>query len=87
MKKLISIVVLSLSVSTFASEDRMAEVPMFGFEKKEILRDSVSVKAPPQKEMETEKVISVETPFQTVAWENKVAFNDEFRIMNLGIGF
>ena len=78
---------LVLSASVFASEDRLTEVPMFGFEKKEVLRDSSNVKAPPTKEMEVEKVVSVETPFQTVAWENKVAFNEEYRIMNLGIGF
>ena len=78
---------LVLSATVVASEDRMAEVPMFGFEKKEVLRDSSTVKAPPTKEMEVEKVVSVETPFQTVAWENKVAFNEEYRIMNLGIGF
>jgi hypothetical protein len=42
---------------------------------------------PPQKELEVEKVVSVETPFQRVAWENNRRFNDEFRVVNLGIGF
>lgn len=78
---------LVLASSVFASEDRAPEMPMFGFEKKEVQRDSVSVKAPPQKELEVEKVVSVETPFQRVAWENNRRFNDEFRGVNLGIGF
>lgn len=86
MKKMLTLA-LVLSASVFASEDRLTEVPMFGFEKKEVLRDSSTVKAPPTKEMEVEKVVSVETPFQTVAWENGRTFNDEFRAMNLGIGF
>lgn len=86
MKKMLTLA-LVLSATVVASEDRAPEMPMFSFEKKEVSRDSVSVKAPPTKEMEVEKVVSVETPFQTVAWENKVAFNEEYRIMNLGIGF
>lgn len=78
---------LVLSASVFASEDRAPEMPMFTFQKKEVSRDSVSVKAPPQKEMEVEKVVGIETPFQRVAWENNRTFNDEFRVVNLGIGF
>ena len=86
MKKMLTLA-LVLSATVVASEDRAPEMPMFSFEKKEMVRDSSTVKAPPTKEMEVEKVASVETPFQKVAWENKVAFNEEYRIMNLGIGF
>jgi hypothetical protein len=86
MKKTILAALILASVS-FASEDRAPEMPMFTFQKKAVSRDSVSVKAPPQKELEVEKVVSVETPFQRVAWENNRRFNDEFRVVNLGIGF
>lgn len=86
MKKMLTLA-LVLSASVLASDDRAPEMPMFTFQKKEVQRDSVSVKAPPQKELEVEKVVSVETPFQRVAWENNRRFNDEFRVVNLGIGF
>lgn len=86
MKKTI-IASLVLASVAFASEDRAPEMTLFTLGKKEMVRDSVSVKAPPQKGIETEMVASVETPFQRVAWENGKTFNDEFRVMNLGIGF
>lgn len=83
-----SIIALAIIASaTFASEDRkVPEMPVFGFQKANIVRTS-EVSAPSVVKPEMDSVPSVAKPFRDVAWEGKKTFKEENNIIVLGLGY
>ena len=74
-------------VAVAHSNDRLSEVPMFSFEqKKEMNRDSVSVKNIPGNVIVI-NADSLEVPFEKVAWENNKLLNEEYSVIQLGIHY
>jgi hypothetical protein len=86
MKSSILAIAILASVS-FASEDRLVpEMPVFGFQKANVVRSSV-VSAPSVVKPEMDTVASVVKPFKDAAWEGKKTFKEENHIIVLGLGY